>query len=157
MEFIYIIYIYLLLLLLYNSFILDIEHPPYYIALVSTQTHKVIEWQPILLWYIHVYIYIYIYMLSNLADWSQGRPEGPLFNSYYTEIQERAVLLSPDWSPHPWFAPYNNNCVLSKVVTWTIFKVFGMTRLGIEPRSRGLLANTLPIGKWAGIYILGSE
>ena len=29
-------------LLFYNSSILDIEHSPYYIALGSTQTHKVI-------------------------------------------------------------------------------------------------------------------
>ena len=37
---IYLIYIYLLLL--YNSSILDIEYSPYYIALGSTHTHKVI-------------------------------------------------------------------------------------------------------------------
>ena len=30
------------MLLLYNSSILDIEHSPYYIALGSTQTHKVV-------------------------------------------------------------------------------------------------------------------
>ena len=40
-KYIYSIYTYLLLLL-YNSSILDIEHSPYYIALNSTQTHKVI-------------------------------------------------------------------------------------------------------------------
>ena len=40
MKYIYLIYIYLLLL--YNSSILDIEHSPYYVALGSTQTHKVI-------------------------------------------------------------------------------------------------------------------
>ena len=34
--------IYMYLLLLHNSFILDIEHSPYYIALGSPQTHKVI-------------------------------------------------------------------------------------------------------------------
>ena len=33
-------------------------------------------------------------------------------------------------------------CVLSKEVSSTIFKVFGMTRPGIEPRSLGQLANT---------------
>ena len=33
--------------------------------------------------------------------------------------------------------------MLSKEVSSTIFKVFGMARPGIEPRSRGLLANTL--------------
>ena len=41
MEFIYLIYIYSLLLL-YNSSIPNIELFPYYIALGSTQTHKVI-------------------------------------------------------------------------------------------------------------------
>ena len=34
--------------------------------------------------------------------------------------------------------------MLSKEVSRTIFKVFGMTRPGIEPRSPGPLANTLP-------------
>ena len=37
--------------------------------------------------------------------------------------------------------------MLSKVVSSTIFKVFGMTRPGIEPRSPGPLANTLTAGK----------
>ena len=34
--------------------------------------------------------------------------------------------------------------MLGKEVSSTIFKFFGMTRPGIEPRSPGLLANTLP-------------
>ena len=38
----YINLIYIYLLLLYNSSILDIEHSPYHIALGSTVTHKVI-------------------------------------------------------------------------------------------------------------------
>ena len=33
----------------------------------------------------HIYIYIYIYM-RKVADPSRGRPEDPLFNSYYTEM-----------------------------------------------------------------------
>ena len=36
--------------------------------------------------------------------------------------------------------------MLSKVVSSSIFKVFGMTRPGIEPRSPGPLANTLTDG-----------
>ena len=36
--------------------------------------------------------------------------------------------------------------MFSKDLSRTIFKVFGMTRPGIEPRSPGPLANTLPIG-----------
>ena len=39
-RYIYIIYIYLLIL--YDSSILDIEHSLYYIALDSTQSHEVI-------------------------------------------------------------------------------------------------------------------
>ena len=42
----------------YNSFILDIEHSPYYIALGSIYIHKMIYWQPTLLLYIYIYIYI---------------------------------------------------------------------------------------------------
>ena len=42
-----------------------------------------------------------------------------------------------------WIAPLYP-WVLSKEVSSTILKVFGMTRPGIEPRSPGLLANTLP-------------
>ena len=53
----------------------------------------------------------------------------------------------------PWIAPtlpliHTLYCwVLSKEVSSTILKVFGMTRPGIEPRSPGPLANTLPIPK----------
>ena len=36
--------------------------------------------------------------------------------------------------------------MLSKVGSSTIFKVFGMTQPGIEPRSPGPLANTLTAG-----------
>ena len=64
---------------------------------------------------------------------NRGRPEGSLFNSYYTEMKVWALLLSLDcW-------------VLSKAVSSTIFRVFGMTRPGFNPRSPGPLANTLPI------------
>ena len=45
----YINLIYIYLLLLYNSSILDIEHSPYHIALGSIQTQKLISWQPTLL------------------------------------------------------------------------------------------------------------
>ena len=40
-KYIYISNTYIYSLLLYNGSILDIEHSPYYIALGSTQTHKV--------------------------------------------------------------------------------------------------------------------
>ena len=47
--------------------------------------------------------------------------------------------------------------MLSKVVSSSIFKVFGMTRPGIEPRSPGPLANTLtagPMSRCIDIYSL---
>ena len=43
---------------------------------------------------------------------------------------------------YPWYVPFM--AVLSKEVSSTIFWVFGMTRPGLEPRSPGPLANTLP-------------
>ena len=66
-----------------------------------------------------------------------------LFNSYCTELYGRALLLSLDCSILPLICTLY--CwVLSKAVSSTIFKVFGMTRPKIEPRSPGQLANTLP-------------
>ena len=44
--------------------------------------------------------------------------------------------------------------MLSKVVSSSIFKVFGMTRPGIEPRSPGPLANTLTAGPIGFVNIL---
>ena len=43
--------------------------------------------------------------------------------------------------------------MLSKVVSSTIFKVFGMTRPGIEPRSPGPLANTLTAGPMSRYFM----
>ena len=34
-------------------------------------------------------------------DRSQGGPEGSLFNSYYTEVSGKALLLPSDFSPLP--------------------------------------------------------
>ena len=66
-----------------------------------------------------------------------------LFDSYYTEVLGRALLLSLDCSTlllirtlYCW--------VLSRELSSTIFKVFDMTRPGIEPRSLRPLANILP-------------
>ena len=81
--------------------------------------------------------------VSKVGDRSWGRPEGFLFNSYYTEVYGRALLPSLDCSILPLIRTLY--CwVLSMEVSSTIFKVFGMTRPRIEPRSPGSLANTLP-------------
>ena len=80
---------------------------------------------------------------SKAGNRYRRRPEGSLFNSYYTEMWGRALLLSLDCYTLPLIPP--SYCwVLSKEASSTIFKVFGMTRPGIETRSPGPLANTLP-------------
>ena len=77
-----------------------------------------------------------------VGDLSRRRPEGSLFNSYNTEVLARVLLLSLDCSTlllirtlYCW--------VLSKEVSSTIFKIFGMMWPGTNPRSPGQLANTL--------------
>ena len=82
-------------------------------------------------------IFIFI---SKIGDRCRGQPEGSLFNRYYTEVLGRPLLFSLDSSASPTLYCWE----LSKKVSSTIFKVFGMTRSGIEPRSPGPLANTLP-------------
>ena len=83
-------------------------------------------------------------IVSKVGNRSRGWPEGSLFNSYYTEVWGRVLLLSLYCSTLPSIRTLY--CwVLSKKVSSTIFKVFGMTRPRNEPRSPGPLANTLPI------------
>ena len=94
----------------------------------ETQRHRLYHW-------IYIYIYIYIY-ISKVGDRSRRRPEGSLFNS-------PLLLLSLDCSTLPLIHTFYCR-VLSKEVSSTIFKVFGMTWPGIEPRFPGRLANTLP-------------
>ena len=77
--------------------------------------------------------------VSKVGNCSRGRPEGSLFNSYYTKVQRRTLLLFLDCSTLT--SIYTLYCgVLSKEVSSTILKVFGMTRPGTEPRSSGPLA-----------------
>ena len=82
-------------------------------------------------------------IVSKVGDLNRGQPEGSLFNSYNTELYGRALLLSLDCSTLPLICTLYCR-VLSKVVSSTIFKVFGMTQPGIEPRSPKPFANTLP-------------
>ena len=71
--------------------------------------------------------------LDNV-DHSRGWPEGFLFNSYYTKVEGMVLLLSLDCSTLPLICTLY--CwVLSKEVSSTIFKVFGMKRPEIEPKS----------------------
>ena len=76
-----------------------------------------------------------------MANVVEGDPKAPF--SIATTPRCRALLLSQDCSTLPLIRTLY--CwVLSKEVSSIIFKVFGMTRPGIEPRSLGPLANTLP-------------
>ena len=86
---------------------------------------------------------------SKIGDRNRGRAEGSVFNSYYTYMSRRALLLSLDCSTLSWICTLYCR-VLSKEISSTIFKVFGMTRPGIEPQSPGLLMNTQPTRQWVG-------
>ena len=80
----------------------------------------------------------------KVGDLSRGWPECSLFNSYYTEVLVRALLLSLDCPTLP--LTLTLECwVLSKAASSTIFWVFGMTWPGVEPWSPRPLANTLLI------------
>ena len=93
----------------------------------------------------------YIYS-RKVGHHSRGRPEGSLFNSYYTEVLGRAQLLSLNCSTLLFIRTVY--CwVFSKEVSNTIFKVFGMTRPAIEPRSPGPLVNTFIRWQICIIYI----
>ena len=84
------------------------------------------------------------WVVSKAGDCSRGGPEGSLFDSYNTEVYGMAPLLSLDCSTLPLIL--NLQCwVLNKAASSTIFRVFSMTRPGIEPWSLGPLANTLTI------------
>ena len=87
-------------------------------------------------------IYLNTYKVSKVGDRSRGWPEGSLLIA--TTLMCRGGCYSFTWiAPlYPRYVPYI--AVLSEEVSSTIFKVFGMTRPGIEPRSPGPLANTLP-------------
>ena len=83
---------------------------------------------------------VFINKKVKSATGVEGDLDGSLFNSYYTKVLGRDLPLDCSTLPliralYCW--------VLIKEVSSTIFKVFGMTWVGIEPRSPGPLANTL--------------
>ena len=81
------------------------------------------------------FIMFYRNKVSKVGDRSLGWPEGSLFNSYCTDVLGRVQLLSLDCSTLPLIRTLYC-CVLSKEVSSTIIKVFGMTRPGTEPRKK---------------------
>ena len=75
------------------------------------------------------------------GDRSRGRPVGSLFNCYYTKLLRRVQVLYQDCSTLP--SILTLYCwMLSKEVSRNIFKVFGITWPGIEPRSPRSWTNT---------------
>ena len=45
----------------------------------------------------------------QVCDLSRERPEGSIFNSYYTEVYGRELLFSVDCYTYPSSVPYNAN------------------------------------------------
>ena len=90
--------------------------------------------------------------ISKVGDRSRGRPEGSLFNSYHTEVQGRALLLSLDCSTlllirtlYCW--------VVSKEVSSTIFESLVWRDLGLNPNLPDHWRTLYPLDQWAGWYI----
>ena len=73
----------------------------------------------------------------------EGDQKAPFSIATTRRCWVRAQLLSQNFSTLPLIRTLYCR-VFSKEVSSTIFKVFGMTRPGIEPRSPRSLANTLP-------------
>ena len=88
----------------------------------------------------------------KLATIVEGDPKAPFSIATTPRCRGRALLLSLDCSTLPLM--HTLYCwMLSKEVSSTIFKVFGMMRPGTEPRSPGPLTNTLPTSQWAGCVL----
>ena len=70
---------------------------------------------------LYLLLLIYIYKLADRCQW---RPEGSLFNSDYTKVKGRALLLPLDYSSSPWSVP--NNII-------TTFGSLVWFKLGLNP------------------------
>ena len=87
---------------------------------------------------------------SKVGDRSKGRPEGSLFNSYYTEMQGRAQLLSLYCSTLPLIRTLY--CwVLRKEVSSAIWSLVWHD-LGLNPGLPDHWRTLYPLGQWAGTY-----
>ena len=81
------------------------------------------------------HIYIYIYKLATVVEGDQKA----IFSIATTPRYWGGRWIAP---LYPWYVP----AYVLSVKQGGIFKVFGMTRPEIEPRSPGPLGNTLPTG-----------
>ena len=64
--------------------------------------------------------------VSKVATLVEGDPKAPFFNSYYTKVYRRALILSLDYST----LPYHIMLSVKQGGIKYHFLVFGMTRLG---------------------------
>ena len=93
---------------------------------------------------------------SKVGNRRRGWLKGSLFTSYYTKMCREGS------TPFPVLLYFNIgrnliNCVLSKVVSSTIFLVFGMTRPGIELCSPGHCRTRNSQNQYMLIYMLQSR
>ena len=96
--------------------------------------------------YINVIVSLCAYMSryiskSKVRNYCWGWFEGSLFNSYYTKVGRKALLLFLNCMTLPLICTLYS-WVLSKETSSTIFRVFSMTQPRIEPLSLRPLANT---------------
>ena len=93
---------------------------------------------------IYTFKYVLFKVSCKVGNHSRGRPEGSLFNSYYTEVYGEGATPFPGLL----YCTLDSYLIMlsaSKAASSTIFWVFGMTRPGIEPQFPGPLTNTLII------------
>ena len=89
--------------------------------------------------------YIYIYIYIKLATVVEGDPNAPF--SIAITLRCRGVCYYFPWIAflYPWSIPYSVKCKARWHQIPFFFLVFGMTQREIEPKSPGLLANTLKL------------
>ena len=91
---------------------------------------------------------------SKVSDHSRGRPEGSLFNSYYTEVLGNGSF---HWitSFYPWLVPYIAECEAKKYqVPFKKFLVW--LDLGLNPGLSYHWRTLYPLDQWVGWCLISS-
>ena len=94
-----------------------------------------------------------IYKARKVGDRSRRRPEGSLFNKYYTEVYGRALLLSLDFSTLPWYVPYNAECQARRYQV-PFLKSLVWLDLGLNPGLPDHWRTLYLLDQWAGLYLI---
>ena len=93
-----------------------------------------------LIWFVHVYQNKTKQLQINVikaGDHSRGWPEGSLFNSYYTKVWGRALLLFLDCSTLPLIRTFSSR--LKNLVCPTILPIAGGRMIGFISFARVLV------------------